>query len=216
MKVLATSLVALMMATAANAATVSYDASVADTQTNWNTVLNLPKFNPALGTLTKVTLTLFGRVDGTVQAENRNRTSPSTTILTLAAKIIAEVAGATLEVEVNPFDDTEVNLAAHDGSTDFDGPSGVTIESFATDEKDESTIDNLLAFIGFGTIGVNVSADGTSSHNGPSNIAFIFDSTAQAKTTITYTYSEIPLPAGLPLLATGVGGLLLLRRRKAA
>jgi hypothetical protein len=205
-----------MMATAANAASVSYDATVADKQTDWAEVLSLPKFNPALGTLTKVTLTLFGRVDGTVQVENLNEDNPATTTLTLAAKIIAEVAGATLEVEVNPFDNTVVNLDPYDGTIDWMGPSGATFESFATDEKDESTMIDLAQFIGPGNINVNVSADGTSSHSGTGNLAFIFRSTAQAKTTVTYTYSEIPLPAGLPLLATAVGGLVLLRRRKAA
>jgi len=214
MKVLATSLVALMMATAANAATVSYDESVGDTATDWAQVLNLPKFNPALGTLTKVTLTLFGRVDGTVRAENESPTSPSTTTLTLAAKIIAEVAGATLEVVVEPFDEEVVVLDAFDGILDFGGTSGRTFASFATDEKSESTMADLLPFIGLGLIDVNVSANGTSAGSGGGNLLLSFASTAQAKTTVTYTYSEIPLPAGLPLLATAVGGLALLRRRK--
>jgi hypothetical protein len=203
-----------MMATAANAATVSYDASVSDAPTNWANVLSLPQFNPALGTLTKVTLTLFGRVDGTVQAENLSPTSSSTTTLTLAAKIIAEVAGATLEVVVEPFDEEVVVLDAFDGIIDFGGTSGRTFASFATDEKSESTMADLLPFIGLGLIDVNVSANGTSAGSGGGNLLLSSASTAQAKTTVTYTYSEIPLPAGLPLLATAVGGLALLRRRK--
>jgi hypothetical protein len=163
MKVLATSLVALMMATAANAATVSYDASVGDTATGWAQTLNLPQFNPALGTLTKVTLTLFGQVDGSVSAQN-NGSSTVQAILKLAALITADVAGATLFVDVEPFDeDDPVTLAP--GQAAF-------FESSASETDEEIELVNLMPFIGIGDIMIDLTAKGTSSASGGGNMMF--------------------------------------------
>jgi hypothetical protein len=220
MKVIATSLAAIVLATAANAATVSYDASTSNLAPDWATTLMLPKFDPALGTLTKVTLKLVGKVDGSVKAENTSASSPASATLKLGAEIMASVAGAALSVKVEPFDGAIVPLSVFDGTLDFGGTSGTSFTSSAEEDGEVFTFANLGTFIGPGLVDIDVSADGTSSATGGSNMVFQFDSLAMGTTTITYTYdapapTPIPLPATLPLLVGSLFGVALLRRRKA-
>jgi hypothetical protein len=210
---------ALLCATgAAQAATVSYSDSVATTTTNWSDTILLPLFDASLGTLDSVELTLTGSVSGLAAGESLDG-GPSTIVLDLKAFITASVASnPSLSVDVNPIANGTFSATAYDGAIDFGGTSGVTYADLDATDADSSVFTSgLAAFIGSGTFTMVLDALGQSTGSGPGNLVTQFNTNASAIGGVTYNYTPpaaVPLPAGLPLLLAGLGGLALLRRRK--
>ena len=65
----------LVVVATADATTMSYTASVPLTATDWATSLSFPQFNPSLGTLNSVTLSLDGHIGGTRELKTSTRPS---------------------------------------------------------------------------------------------------------------------------------------------
>lgn len=208
-----------LAAGSAHAATVSYSDVVLSQSTNWSQTLMLNQFDSAFGMMTGVTLTLNGAVSGNALAESLDA-SPTTILLDLGAQIVATVTGGpSLSVTVNPVSNQTFNASAYDGTIDFGGTSGVTYNGIGGLDSDFSVLTSGLAgFIGNGMISIGLTGTGTSTASGAGNLITQFSTNAAAEATVTYTYtpptSEVPLPAGLPLLLAGLGGLALVRRRK--
>ena len=68
-RVICSSLVAMSLATAAQAASITHTDAFPLSTTNWSDMLTIPKFDPALGTLTEVSITLSGVVEGDAKYE---------------------------------------------------------------------------------------------------------------------------------------------------
>lgn len=214
-------LAAMVAAGAANAATVSYDKSVPTTGTDWIETLLMPQFDSSLGSLNSVSLQLDGVVTGEARGERvgTNLSFPTRNMtFTLRSDISTTVAGVTgLDLAITPLASRTFAAGVFDGVQDFGGTSGVTYDDLAgTDTKTVTLTSSLAPFIGTGDFAAFVIAEGNSGYLGTSNSVVEFDTFASSVLTVTYDYdiASVPLPAGLPLLLAGLGGLALVRRRR--
>ncbi|EIE51286.1 hypothetical protein AL036_09125 [Salipiger aestuarii] len=212
----------VMLASSANALTLSYQDTITDTGTPWLETLKLGKFDSSLGALNSVTLSLSGISTGSVGIERNTRALDIdlTYVYNLGANIYASVAGvAELNVEILPVSNRFFVLGPYDGVRDYAGQSGTTYDGFYGTDADAATItSNFAPFLGTDTFDVAVLAIGTSSVEGATNYWAEVSGTATATASVIYDYTPtaVPLPAGAPLLLLGVGGIAMLRRRKKA
>lgn len=165
--------------------------------------------------LEEVDWTFVGDVSGTSRAENKD-TDPRTLTLTLtAAEQLYDIGGNPLGPPINPTNSQIFNATAFDGVLDFGGTSGVTYSGLlGTDSTGGTITSGLASYIGGGTFSFNASAKGNSVGTGSGNMAYEFDTSADATAKIRYGYDYVPEPATGALMLTGLVGALLLRRRR--
>lgn len=155
--------------------------------TNWSGTLTLPQFDPALGDLTSVRVTVEGFVQGDVQYENTGPTGAlisathSVTIhVTLPNNFVVESIPSTSRVElVPPFD----------GALDFAGLSGRTF-SISNTKSVSVTLTgaiNMAPYIGTGVVSAPAFAAGSSFIRGPGNLSALLRAQA-ASVVVSITY----------------------------
>jgi hypothetical protein len=106
--------------------------AVADSTTGWNDSLAVDQFNPVLGTLEAVNITLSGDLLSNVSAENEDAAASSVSV-TQAATLALALPG---EIETTSGSSSNwLGLAGYDGTADFAGTSG-TIVSNQTADRD--------------------------------------------------------------------------------
>lgn len=221
-------LVGLLLPTlAAQAASVTYNASYGVVQsspeilqsTDWSTILNLPKWNPADypgQVLTGIVFTLTGKVRGNAQAENLGN-SPTNLALNLQATITLTDPSNNTLISVIPVVSSTTPVTAFDGNADFAGTSGISFTNIVGNNTQTQNSTDFALFTGSGDILLPLIAKGTSSGSGGGSALYYFTAGAAADASVTYLYQPavVPLPAaaflGLPLLA----GVVLRRRRTA-
>jgi hypothetical protein len=205
---------ALLPLSQATADTIMFSDSVALQPTNFNSSVSVPKFNPALGTLTKVIFELSGHVEG--QAKFESLDAGATTIsMQLAAQVKLQRPDLSSLVVAFPLAMTSDNASAFDGVMDFGGTSGKTYPALAGDDNEMSMTTaplDLALFTGMGNIMLPVMATGASSGSGAGNLLLQFNTSASSDVTVTYEYTVIPEPATAMLVSLGALGLF--RRRR--
>ncbi|MCB0065262.1 MAG: choice-of-anchor E domain-containing protein, partial [Caldilineaceae bacterium] len=163
------------------------------TPTNWERTLSIPRFEPATGILTRIEFVLTGQVNGAVRIENLDAAPAQVT-----AEIIADIAlerpdGAFITM-ASPNAAKTVSLAEFDGSIDFDGASGTTVDNIVGIDISDRTVytdgTDLAAFVGSGLIDLTVKATGRSRATGAGNLGLSFSTLAGAAITVTYTYTQ--------------------------
>src|SRR5256885_12663183 len=70
------------------AATIKQTMSISTTPTDWSSSLTFARFNPALGQLLKVTITMAGNVNGDIKVENTDNGHTATITSDLQAEIV--------------------------------------------------------------------------------------------------------------------------------
>ena len=211
-----------MAAGSASAATVMFTSNVISLQpTNFDSTLFLPQFDSSLGTLQSVSVTLFGNLMGTVQAESLDA-SPSTINTNLSSILtLSRPAGGGVIVITTPLAANSFNASAFDGTIDFAGTSGITypgLTAMANNTTLLTALADLALFTGLGTVNADLSAVGASSANGAGNIVTQFNTQAGAYAEVTYTYATpgIPEPATWAFMIMGFGAAgSIVRRRRA-
>lgn len=193
---------------------IMYSASVPLTPTNSSRQIELPQFNPAIGSLQSVELSLFGHVEGTARFESLNAT-PRTVTMNLAARIeLKDDVGIPISSTL-PIASITDTAAGFDGVLDFGGASGRTHDDLSADTmaplRNYTDPVDLARFTGANQMLFPVSGTGASSASGPGNIVYQFTTLTSAWIAVTYQYASIPEPAACSLLC--VSGLLLRRRR---
>ncbi len=212
----------LILAAGASATTISFDGvpTIGSQRTNWSDVISFQQFDPALGTLTGVSIALKGDIDGDVRVESLDA-APTTITSSLAATITLSFLGNNIVVvipTVNKVDD----VSAFDGSIDFGGTSGRTYTNVTGSATKSGAVANALwaNFIGLGTVSTDVAAVAASTATGAGNLITQFGTFAGANAVVTYTYTPntvIPEPsslatAGVAVVALAVGAW---RRKRA-
>ena len=190
-----------LMPTAALAATDTDSVSIPATDTDFAHTVTVDKFDPAMGTLQSVTLTLDGTVAGTMELENTSTSSGGVGSVQLSASFsmaLADDPSIKLAQAALPADVQSFDLSVFDGTVDFDGTSGVSVDGSASDTVTQTFDDvaTLAALTGTGGVEFVVEAVGTSFALGDTgNIESNFSTDANADVTIAYEYAEAQLPA---------------------
>ena len=184
-------LLILALAVRVAAASITHTATIFPTLTDWSLTNSVPQFDPAIGTLTNVTVTVSANVQSTFFTENRDRRAWDTTT-TAHATVSAFVDTLSASTLIEPSHTQ--NLTAFDGVIDYDGTSGFTASDSGTGTASNST-SVVAPFIGVGTVPLTASSVATASYTGSGFYRFIVNTSASAIVTVTYDFS---LPACPP------------------
>lgn len=198
----------------AETSTISFGDSIDSMVTNWDDALELSLFDPRLGELCEVKITLLGDVTGSASYESLDA-APANISLNLSATIELTRPDNSLLVQVVPLVNVADSASAFDGVIDFGGTSGNTFDDLAGDAMDMVVLTDpadLALFVGLGTISLPVSAAGASTATGAGNIVSQFSTFAGAGAEILYTYKPVPEPTSIALIGLGVAGVLASRR----
>lgn len=199
---------AMMLSTAASAATVVYSSNViAPKTTNYNDVLSIPQFDPALGTLQSIKVTLFGNLKGFVRFESLDATATTVTTNLTASLTLTRPDGSTIVVTIPAFSDTRT-VAAFDGTLDFDGASGFTSPELIASSSNFVTLvsaADLALFTGPGILNGPLLAAGISSASGAGNLVTQFSTEAGGYASVEYTYAAVPEAGTWALMLSGFG-----------
>lgn len=203
----------IVCGSSANGAFIEYTASVPMARTNWSTTVDLPRFDPVLGTLQGVNLTVNGRVEGDAAFQNLNLT-PATVTTTISARLLLRPAADTLIVATTPQIMKVDTVAAFGGTYSFDGPDARRYTDLIAADSFSRSVANLdlSQYIGAGTISIPVESKALSSVQGPGNLIVQFSTRASADVTITYDYIAIPEPISIGLFGVVLAGMAIRRR----
>jgi hypothetical protein len=174
--------------------TLTFSDSIPVTNTNWSLSVTLPKFDPALGTLQTVTLTLDGHIEGQAAVESTDA-SPTTITTMFQANLTLARPDMSILAVVIPQVTNMANLSPFDGVIDFRGTSGITYPNLMQNASQSVTspppASDLPLFTGTGTITLPVTAVGTSTAIGSGNVITQFATRASAVVTVVYQFAPV-------------------------
>jgi hypothetical protein len=220
---IALALITLTAATRADSLTYT-SASIGPLKTSeLNSFLDLQQFDPTMGQLLSVEVSLFGTVSGSAAAENQDTRARSITLKLSATLDLKRPDGSDL-VLTTPLLSRSFSALRFDGTSDFAGNSGVSyagLSASASNTVTSSDSADLALFTGSGVVHAPVTASARSGVAGAGNIDSAFVTRVQTYATVTYTYaampqvSSVPEPESWALMLAGVGvlGALAGRRR---
>ena len=215
------------IASTVNAATVSYDDTFGPSAVASPTIIvPLPKFDPALGTLTKVTLTLDAETSaGTIDWDNEAGVA-SDIDLGIGAEVTGTVPGSpsVLTVVAVPLQVGSGSVDAdNDAAADFIGSDAFSVSggSGSDSDMDMTTAAPDLLFFTASFLGETFNTEidslvetflSTTGGFGPINPV---PGLAEGLVTVTYEYTAVPEPGTLALATIAAIGLgLAVRRRR--
>ncbi len=199
--VLSTSLALGLGSGVAHAAqSVTHSASVPLSSTDWTQALDLPKFDPALGSLLAVSLSLDGLNETRTSVENQDTVPWSVVSGSDVTLRVLDLSGAELAALAPAVRFTN-QLSESDGTVDFAGPSGIANPAQSSSlsvRRDYSVAaDDLSGFIGLDSLGLSASAHGQGYYDGPGDYCFLVRTKASLTATLVYTF-EPPAPVVIP------------------
>ncbi|MBI3784006.1 MAG: choice-of-anchor E domain-containing protein, partial [Deltaproteobacteria bacterium] len=164
--------------------------------TNWNSNVHLPLFDPSLGTLNHVALSVSATIVQDVKLESLD-SSPAN-VTAVGQGTIALTPPSLPLVVALPANNLNFNFSAYDGTLDFGGTSGATrLGVTASDTAVRSPYLPVSDFIGPGTITLPVSATASFSASGAGNLVTQANTQADATICVTYEYLP-PTPTSTP------------------
>ena len=169
--------------------------TIASSLTNWQNSVSFTKFDPSLGKLDAINVTIIGRVTTSLSVENLGGVS-SVAGVTTTSFVLSATPGGNVVTSVTTAS-VGGSLAAFDGTIDNAGPSGLVAQTATTSSTGGFLSDNadLAAFAGLGTIDLSVMATALGMVNGPSDFSATLGTAAGAEIDLTYTYEPgVPNP----------------------
>lgn len=175
---------------AAKAESLVYTDTIPFTRTDWVENLSIPQFNPALGILTRVEMTLTGQVSGTVGVENR-QANPVVVLVQEEAQQELTLPDNSNLIVGGIVISQSVALAASDGVIDFAGPSGTTLGVHAgiTGQNTWTAPATLAPFVGVGNVTLPVDVNVVWTGSGSGNMILELNHFANATLTVRYVYA---------------------------
>ena len=182
--------------------------SFANRTTGWNDSAAISQFDPALGTLQSVNITVSADLVGSIAAENLGSSAASVST-TDAVTLTLDLPGSTPTFAYGPSISDSMSLGAFDGSVDYAGTSG-RIDQLSVQPVSSSTTLNIAAdlapFTGQGVVVLPVSATSSATIDGPGNLAAGLLTDAGGTVSVSYTYlpattdttAAEPAPSGTP------------------
>jgi hypothetical protein len=166
--------------------------ALASQTSGWSGTASLNQFNPALGTLVDVILSVGNSVAGTFSAENLDNVAATVTMNETASMMVTAPA-LTSGVTATAATGDGFSLGAYDGSADFAGSSGQsdTITGPSSEPSGSTWLadsTDLAAFTGSGTIALPVSTSGTSTVTGPANLLSEITQHTGGTVSVSYVY----------------------------
>jgi hypothetical protein len=183
-------IIALLCFAGLRAASITHTATIFPTLTDWSLTNSVPQFDPALGTLNSVSISIGVNASTEIFVENRDRREwPTTAGSEVTAT--ATVAGFSAVASVTNLHSQ--TLTAFDGVLDFGGTSGFTQAVVGT--ASASAFAPSVLFIGVGNVPLVASADAVGRYNGSGAYRFVVGTTASAIVTVTYDFTPNCPPA---------------------
>jgi len=174
--------------------TLTQTVSVPATLTNFSKPLSLAQFEPSLGTLTGVDVTVDGALTSQISAENTSHSAPASIASVISGTLtLTAPGGISLAAPLNN-PGASFGAATYDGTTDYAGTSGhdfgaQTASVTKSVSLSGSNGDDLSPFVGTGTLPASFAAEATSTASGGGNLMVLTNSTATATITVTYHYA---------------------------
>lgn len=184
-------LAALLWFTTAFAATITHTSTVFPSPTNWSLTNSVPQFDPSLGTLTNVSVSVGANMRNRVRVESRSNLPRSATAGGVGA-VTASVGGLITQAGIT--NSHTQALGAFDGVIDYAGASGFDVTVDGAGYAAEIATD-LVPFIGVGNIPLISSATARGFYRGPADYEFEVSTSASAIVTVTYEFSPPVCPS---------------------
>ena len=177
----------------------------------WAVVLDIPKFNPFLGTLTKVHWEIIGNVEGDYNVSNDNPVESGTLSYSAQANLAATGPGLAVASTPGSF-----------GSFPNIAPNGFVFGDYSGSDTDAGTIVNALdlaSWTGAGNVGINVVGTFQGLTGGDvSPVNGTVTGAGGVQVNVYYEYSDAVIPepgtyvGALALLGVGAMGYRRMRR----
>jgi hypothetical protein len=177
----------------------------------------LPKLDPALGVLDRVSWIVSANVEGSASFENLDAAAATITTLLQARITLSRPDLSPLQVVLPVVNNTD-SAAAFGGSIDFAGTSGKSCTGLTASDSSSSfsVAPADLAAVTAASIGettlLPVTAVGDSGGTGAGDLLLLFQTFAASQIRVEHEYHQVPAPAAAGVL--GLGGLMAARRRR--
>lgn len=172
-----------------NPKTQTYSLTFNDAKTNQSQILSLPQFNPSLGTLTGIDISVSGHITSDIKVENLDP-SPATITGTVAGTLSVSALDFNLLITTSSTNQT-FNASAFDGTLDYAGTSGKDFGSVTVPGSNAASLSSAQAladYTGTGSVVVTEGAQASSTASGGGNLSASISSLGGSTVTVTYHY----------------------------
>ncbi|NLH74141.1 MAG: choice-of-anchor E domain-containing protein [Verrucomicrobia bacterium] len=192
--------------------TICHSVRIEPARLNWVAQLEIPQFDPALGTLESVSVEVDASIVTDFQAENVNNWGDEGAYAPVTASINTTVClqlDGTVLATAQPSIQRQENIAArYDGVFDFGGASGISAIGITASDTGTRTLtaasgDDLSAFVGNGAVPMTLSAQGYSKVKGSGNLVISISTVAGGSVKVCYSYRRTPPGGGFCVFVEG-------------